>query len=305
MSLDKDAVLVTAGDLDTFPIWLLQYAKGIRPDVTVINNGLISDREYRVRMMKEHGIEGKSDTPMTPREFYKSLAESNTRRPIYFALTVDPELTDLIKDDLYTVGLANRYSPKRIDNIALLEKNWGSFRLDYLNLDFYRDQSHYSNDLIREIEMNYVTPAYLLYEHYMLAGDRERAEKLRDLALGVGRAGGQEDAVRAYFEGIDHGGTADLPLLGHGKEDAKSEDAEWNAQVTVAPNPASSELTVTLPEESDAQLELADLEGHVARTMAMHGGSAKIDLAGLASGSYVLHISAGKHNATKPVKIVR
>jgi hypothetical protein len=58
MSLDQNAILVTAGDNDTYPIWLLQNARGIRPDVTVINSSLITVPEYRRRLMKEQNIAG-------------------------------------------------------------------------------------------------------------------------------------------------------------------------------------------------------------------------------------------------------
>ena len=37
ISLDENAVLLVNGDNDTYPCWVLQYAKNIRPDVLVMN----------------------------------------------------------------------------------------------------------------------------------------------------------------------------------------------------------------------------------------------------------------------------
>ena len=41
MSAEKNAILFTNGDIDTYSCWLLQRAKGIREDVTIMNINLI------------------------------------------------------------------------------------------------------------------------------------------------------------------------------------------------------------------------------------------------------------------------
>ena len=98
MSLEKNAIIFTSGDNDTYPLWLLQYAKGIRPDVTVLNTSLVSDSSYRRLAMKKYNVKGDptkldADHMATMSydscvaEFLKSVAESNTARPVYFALT--------------------------------------------------------------------------------------------------------------------------------------------------------------------------------------------------------------------------
>ena len=52
MSLEPNAVLVTNGDNDTYPIWVLQQAKNIRRDITVINISLLTTEKYFTNTLK-------------------------------------------------------------------------------------------------------------------------------------------------------------------------------------------------------------------------------------------------------------
>ena len=49
-SCKTDAILFTNGDLDTFPIWYLQFIENYRTDVTVVNLSLLNTPWYRVQL---------------------------------------------------------------------------------------------------------------------------------------------------------------------------------------------------------------------------------------------------------------
>ncbi len=63
-SLDKDAILITNGDNDTFPLWCIQAVYGVRTDVRIINLSLAQTEWYNLQLKNERPY-GALTVPMT------------------------------------------------------------------------------------------------------------------------------------------------------------------------------------------------------------------------------------------------
>jgi len=218
MSLEKDTIILTNGDNDSYPAWMLQNVLEIREDVSVINisfattetflkyklkNKNISiDRDALMKKAVITGAENKKQFSLSTftQELAKILTKKYPQYPVYFALTVYENHLSPFKDDLYIVGLAYRYSKKRVDNIALLKKNFEEkFRLDYLANDWYTET--YPGKTNRSIlHMNYIPSMSMLLEHYKTSGDLKLVDKWKKIMINIAEEAGRKEELLQDFK---------------------------------------------------------------------------------------------------------
>lgn len=197
-STEPNAIIITSGDNDTYPAMVLQYAKGIRTDVTVMNNSMLGSDDYRKKMFIEEGI------PLMGKvqKDYKSWSEqqsaiiehikANTERPIYFAVSAQPHLYKSFKDEVYNVGMAYKWSKTKFDNIAVTKKNFEkNYLLDYLKIDLYQD---ISQGVVDQANANYLISMLTLYNHYKESDDR-KADELEVLINRIAEKNNMQEKV--------------------------------------------------------------------------------------------------------------
>ncbi len=204
IGLKPNAIIFTAGDNDTYPLWLLQ-SQGIRKDVTVLNLSLLFIDEYRNKIFSELGVlpwnmepashsvndkgladdveKGRKKETRYNTDIVKHVAANSKKHPVYVGLTVSDEYTIAIGEDLFLTGLAYEYSNKTIDNIAYLRHNFEQlYALDYLDKRFFADVSEY---WVKMTNANYVVPMVKLYEHYKESGELAKAEAIKVKVLNM------------------------------------------------------------------------------------------------------------------------
>jgi hypothetical protein len=166
-STDQNAILFTNGDNDNYPAWVLQEAKGVRPDVTIMNvHTVFVLRDYLKLKLEERDIEidvellYKEDIAKFLSELISAIKKKHQGISIHIALTVYDAYKSEIKDNLYLTGLVYKYSEEPIDNISIIKTNLEqNLRLDYLDLDWY-NEGHITSEMMDRYNLNYI-PAFL------------------------------------------------------------------------------------------------------------------------------------------------
>lgn len=200
MSIEDNAILLTWGDNDTYPIWMLQLLKKTRPDVVVLNAYLMwGFPEYRSRMLERGDI-----APLDAEQEVAGIAEmvahivKHSKRNLYFNPSIPSNIRKAHEDNLYLTGLAFKYSEKSFDNVAVLKNNYeNKFLKDYLLVDF---DDHLSQDVINQANLNYLPPFLQLHKHYKASGEQEKATQLEKLIKNIAIKGGREKAIQNYLE---------------------------------------------------------------------------------------------------------
>lgn len=209
MSVESDAILFTQHDNDTYPMWMLQDALGIREDVSVINIDFLLLPEFRERTFQMLDI-GLSELGEVDIDEYHENWESSVRhvleeysggRPIYLGMTLFEHLYEDFEDELYVSGLTFLYSKEKRDtskkNIDLYEN---TFLLDYLSHNFYSDPNQMN---VNYQNTNYVSCFKEVFDAYRAEGRADKADSVRRLALDIaGRVDNTRfvERVSAEFE---------------------------------------------------------------------------------------------------------
>ena len=195
IGLAPNAIIFAQGDTPTFSKLILQYGKGIRPDVTIVNTSFwLFTPHYREHMEKKLGLpsfaervdNGTYKLDNTDRENVKDMVYhhmlNNTDRPIYFSPMIESEMPKCI-DKLYSEGLVMRYSKKPYDNLAIKRKNYEELYLtDYLRESFLPESYPATID---RYNFNYIPCLKSLLDYYKQSGNTPRYNELRNLMVRI------------------------------------------------------------------------------------------------------------------------
>ena len=212
---DENAILFVAGDIETYGTLMLQHAKGLFKDRTIISLDLLFRPEYVERICRQLGIEYTpmplSNSTREDRDRWMgnlvSSIEQNTKRPVYFASSSNPHF---LRDQLYSEGLVLKYSTRRYDNLSVKRRNFESVYLtDYLYETLVPET--YTTGGYR-VNLNYIPCFKSLLDFYKAQGMTTEYNRLRNLMLHIvdtyrdksdGVTQRKKDNLEYYYNEID------------------------------------------------------------------------------------------------------
>lgn len=184
----ENAILFVTGDIETFGTLMLQYAKGLFKDRTIISMDQLCRPEYAERICRELGIEytpmplssqNRADRDRWMGNLVSSMAQ-NTKRPVYISSMSNPLF---LRDQLYSEGLVMKYSTRRYDNLSVKRRNFESVYLtDYIYESFVPET--YTNGGYR-VNLNYIPCFKSLLDFYKAQGMTTEYNRLRNFMLQI------------------------------------------------------------------------------------------------------------------------
>jgi len=200
-SCDKDAMIFTNGDNDTFPLWFLQQVEKNRTDVRVVNLSLLNTPWYIMQLKYQMGVPIRLSDGQIENILPKMTTDgkmlrvqdvmveeiiraNNWKDPIYFAVTVSTDNRVGLEKNFRMEGMAYRIVPEKGDELIepdiLNDKLANVFRFRGIaDPAVHKDV----NDI--RLIANYISAFLQLGEHYRHNKEFQKAvditEKARQL----------------------------------------------------------------------------------------------------------------------------
>ncbi len=204
VNLAPQAILFTNGDNDTYPAWVLQQVQDFRRDVTVINSSMITIQSYRDLVCQALGIpelkldEEKAGGRLDLQKAIIDHFNEKSNRPLYLAISLHPQLRDMMEDDLYLVGMAFRYDTKDFDNLPVLRQYYEQEMLtDQLGGSLHPDPAA---GVLSRSNLNYLPALITLLKHYRETGEQTWLLRVKKHIRQIGEAGDYMDRVEQYLK---------------------------------------------------------------------------------------------------------
>lgn len=190
MSVAENGILITHGDADTYPSWVLQTVYGLRQDVLVVNLYLLRGYEdHRNKVFAQLGLPA-TTSALSPEHLLRTF--NTTERPVFLATTARPLVPDLPAGKLFLTGLALQYSELPVNNLGALAINYSQdWRLDHLRNPLNASPAQRVAD---QLNQNYLPPLIELYQLDQ-RNVGSRFPEVRSLIDGLAARAGMEDRV--------------------------------------------------------------------------------------------------------------
>lgn len=203
IGLAPDAILITFGDNDTYPLWFLQQNRSVRKDVQVLNASLLVSKPYRDKMFAllnlpafNKQLEDMNDYERFRDELMEHVFQ-HSKRPTYIGISAPKNFRNKHQDNLFITGLTFKYSKQDFDHVAVIRNNYENlFLTDYLKTNLAND---FSQSVVDYMSQQYIPCLTVLYKHYVLSGESRKAEDLEQLLTQIGSVSNRTQEISNFL----------------------------------------------------------------------------------------------------------
>ncbi len=184
--LPENAVLLTHGDNDTYPMLIQQKIKGVRSDISIINIDFFQSEEY-LKRLKNKGW-SVPHISIVNTEFVHEFVTANQQRNIFLANSIPGSYIKLFKSQIHPCGLAFYVGNDEADFCK-------KFNLQlYRNVSQQMQKEEPANN--EQLFLSNSLPALFgLRNNYLDSGDSMRLKKLNEVITIIGRQTHQQEKV--------------------------------------------------------------------------------------------------------------
>lgn len=185
-SCDENAILFTAGDNDTFPLWYMQHTEGYRTDVQVVNLSLLGSDDYLISTAQQMAQADADDFQLPvdkmlaygPWQRTMTIIE-NSSRPIHFShyAANDQRFRSLLHSHLDLCGISYRMNNYPSADSVDTQRSYNLFcnKLKSHNLE-----NVYLDEVSRKFLAQYWNDAILTANNLAANGGHQQARQLLD-----------------------------------------------------------------------------------------------------------------------------
>jgi hypothetical protein len=186
-SIEANGVLITYGNVDTYPILIEQWKNGFRTDVKVICIEWLGNENYTAQTEQYLALKSGSLTGSEMDKFGKLLSAAKNKS-IYAGLTLPPSFLKAKSEQLYCTGLAFKYSEVQLANNSSLVYNWENL--------FQKNQLFSG----AEINKNYLVPLVLITKAYEARNQSEQASQAKQFLMNIASQHNLNKTVNQYID---------------------------------------------------------------------------------------------------------
>ncbi len=207
-SIDQGGLIISNGDMDGLPKWVLQYGAGVRQDVLVVSKWFLADMDdYREKVYSKLNLE----LPDLKKSDFETLALyadylavdllKRTNQSAYISAGTSLQFfkDNQIEDKMYLVGNVLKYSEEPFDNTAVIEENLeNKYYMQYLLQNF---QHHHEDEVVKSrMNLTYLPSLVHLKNHYAKTQQEEKLAYCDQLIDRIAMDSGNEEEVLEWFK---------------------------------------------------------------------------------------------------------